>query len=40
MDTIADEGTRCVQVDVPEFHGKLNPYAFQDSVTALEDSFD
>jgi hypothetical protein len=35
-----DDATRRVRVDVPDFHGKLDPYAFQDWITSLEDYFD
>jgi hypothetical protein len=35
-----DDATRRVRVDVPDFHGKLEPYAFQDWITSLEDYFD
>jgi hypothetical protein len=36
----SDDITKRVQVDVSDFHGKLDPYAFQDCLTALEDYFD
>lgn len=35
-----DEATRRIRVDVPDFHGRLDPYAFQDWITSLEDYFD
>lgn len=35
-----DEATRQIRLEVPYFCGKLDPYAFQDWVTALEDYFD
>jgi len=32
--------TKRVRVDVPDFHGKLDPYDFQYCITSLEDYFD
>lgn len=34
-----DDAARRVRVEVPDFHGKLDPYAFQDWITFLEDYF-
>jgi len=36
---LMDDITRRVCVDVPYFHGKLDPHAFQDWVTSLKDYF-
>jgi len=30
-----DDGTMRVRVDIPSFHGKLDPYAFQDWIYLL-----
>jgi hypothetical protein len=35
-----DELTKRMKIDVPDFHGKLNPHAFEDWLTAIEDYFD
>lgn len=35
-----EDATRRIRVDIPEFHGKLDPHAFQDWVTSLEDYFE
>lgn len=35
-----DEATKRVRIEVPNFHGKLDPYAFQDWLTSLEDYFE
>jgi len=35
-----DELTKRMKVDVPDFHGKLEPNAFEDWLTAIEDYFD
>jgi hypothetical protein len=35
-----DEATKRVRADIPDFHGKLHPYAFQDWLTSLEDYFE
>jgi hypothetical protein len=35
-----DEAIKRVRIDIPHFHGKLDPYAFQDWITSLEDYFD
>lgn len=35
-----DVATRRIRVEVHDIHGKLDPYAFQDWITALEDYFD
>jgi len=35
-----DKATKRVRVEVPDFHGKLDPYAFQDWLTSLEDYFE
>lgn len=40
MDGRMDEATKWVRVDVSNFFGNLDPYAFQDWITALEDYFD
>jgi hypothetical protein len=29
-----------MKIDVPDFHGKLDPHAFEDWLTAIEDYFD
>jgi len=34
-----DELTKRMKVDVPDFHGKLEPNAFEDWLTAIEDYF-
>jgi len=35
-----DELTKRMKVDVPDFYGKLEPHAFEDWLTAIEDYFD
>ena len=40
FDNRMDEATRRIRVEVPNFHGRLDPYAFQDWITSLEDYFD
>jgi hypothetical protein len=40
MENRMDEATRRVRVDIPDFHGELDPYAFQDWTTSLENHFD
>jgi hypothetical protein len=35
-----DKATKRVRIEVPNFHGKLDPYAFQDWLTSLEDYFE
>lgn len=35
-----DEATKWVRIEVPDFHGKLDPYAFEDWLTSLEDYFE
>lgn len=35
-----DDITKRVRVDVPDFHGKLDPQAFQDWVTSMDDYFE
>jgi hypothetical protein len=35
-----DEATKRVRVNIPDFHGKLDPYAFHDWFTSLEDYFE
>lgn len=35
-----DEATKRVRIEVPDFHGKLDPYAFQDWLTSLDDYFE
>lgn len=40
FETNMDKGAQRVQVDVLDFHGKLDPYAFQDWITSLEDYFE
>ncbi|KAG6783667.1 hypothetical protein POTOM_009330 [Populus tomentosa] len=35
-----DELTKRMKVDVPNFYGKLEPHAFEDWLTAIEDCFD
>jgi hypothetical protein len=40
VDYRLDEATKRVRVDIPDFHGKLDPYAFQDWLTSLEDYFE
>jgi hypothetical protein len=35
-----DELTKRMKIDVPDFHGKLDPHAFEDWLTAIEDYFD
>ncbi|KAK0586581.1 hypothetical protein LWI29_009134 [Acer saccharum] len=35
-----DEMTKQMKVDVPDFYGKLEPNAFEDWLTAMEDYFD
>jgi hypothetical protein len=40
VDNRFDDATKRVRVDVPDFHGKLDPHAFQDWITSLEDYFD
>ncbi|KAG6761264.1 hypothetical protein POTOM_034472 [Populus tomentosa] len=35
-----DELTKRMKVDVPDFYGKLDPYTFEDWLTAIEDYFD
>jgi hypothetical protein len=35
-----DKATKWVRIEVPDFHGKLDPYAFQDWLTSLEDYFE
>jgi hypothetical protein len=40
FDSRSDDITRRIRVDVPEFHGKLDPHAFQDWLTSLEDYFE
>ena len=35
-----DDAARRVRVDVPDYHRELEPVAFQDWVTSLEDYFD
>jgi hypothetical protein len=35
-----DEATKRVRVHIPDFHGKLDPYTFQDWLTSLEDYFE
>lgn len=39
-DTSFDEGAQRIRIEVPNFYGKLDPYAFQDWITSLEDYFD
>lgn len=34
------KGAHHVRVDVSDFYGKLDPYAFQDWITSLNDYFD
>jgi hypothetical protein len=40
VDYRMDDAARRVRVDVPDYHGKLEPDVFQDWVTSLEDYFD
>ena len=35
-----DELTKRMRIDVPDFFGKLEPNAFEDRLTAIEDNFD
>jgi hypothetical protein len=35
-----DDATKRVRVEVPDFHGKMDPYAFQDWLTSLDDYFE
>jgi hypothetical protein len=35
-----DDAARRIRVDVPDYHGKLEPHTFQDWITSLEDYFD
>lgn len=35
-----DVAMQWVHVEVPDFHSKVDPYAFQDWITFLEDYFD
>ncbi|KAG6778073.1 hypothetical protein POTOM_017918 [Populus tomentosa] len=35
-----DELTKRIKIDVPDFYGKLDPHAFEDWLTAIEDYFD
>lgn len=35
-----DEARNRVRIEVHDFHGKLDPYAFQDWLTSLEDYFE
>jgi hypothetical protein len=35
-----DDATKRVRVEVPDFHGKMDPYAFRDWLTSLDDYFE
>jgi len=35
-----DELTKRMKVEVPDFYGKLEPHAFEDWLTSIEDYFD
>lgn len=37
MENLTDDGARQIWIDVPNCHGKLDPHAFQDWLTSLDD---